>query len=132
MDLIGENRNEPIMKWGTERISTQTVAGFIGGIGLVASLVVGYLGWKVALPTVRSEPWDPIKIWEAIIVVAWILLPPLYFWYEYFFIFDRSDATEAAKLKFEQFKYGQDVSSKIWIAVSSSLLILYFGKDFKL
>ena len=28
------------------------------------------------------------------------------------------------------FKYGQDVSSKIWLAVSTVLLALYFGKDF--
>jgi hypothetical protein len=33
---------------------------------------------------------------------------------------------------FDVFKHGQDVSAKIWIAVSSVLLVLYFGKDIKL
>ena len=62
---------------------------------------------------------------------GWLLLPPVYFWYEYFYVYGRT-RNAAARADLESFKYGQDVASKIWIAVVSALLALYFGKDFRL
>ena len=59
---------------------------------------------------------------------AWTLLPPIWFWYEYFFIFSKAYPS-ADKDKLDTFKYEQDLSSKIWLALVSVLLILYFWKD---
>jgi hypothetical protein len=56
--------------------------------------------------------------------------PPLYFWMEYFWLYKPTFAAAAAS-DLELFKYGQDVLSKIWIAVTSALALLYFWKDFK-
>jgi len=105
------------------------VAGALATLGLIGSLIVAGYGWDTPVP--KEGPWPRIKILEAIIVVGWLLLPPVYFWYEYFYVYGRT-RNAAARADLESFKYGQDVASKIWIAVVSALLALYFGKDFRL
>jgi len=69
-----------------------------------------------------------VKVYQAIVLGAWTLLPPIWFWYEYFFLF-RDAFPKANSDELDQFKYGQDFSSKIWLAAVSVLLILYFSKD---
>jgi len=87
-------------------------------------------GWGQPFDPHRT-PWPPIRIVEACIVVAWIILPPVWFWIDYFFIYLRNHKMGAQPPPdIDLFKYGQDVSSKIWLAVSTVLLALYFGKDF--
>ena len=54
---------------------------------------------------------------------------PAWFWFEYFFVFRR--VSDPAPDDFEKLKYGQDLASKIWLAVVSALLMLYFGKDLR-
>jgi len=105
------------------------VAGTLAAGALVYSLCVAHQGWGVAVPACGS--WPEVKIKEVIILACWTLLPPIWFWFEYFFIY-KSPKNAAPKPDFESFKYGQDASSKIWIATASVLLVLYFGKDIKL
>jgi hypothetical protein len=50
------------------------------------------------------------------------LLPPVWFWCEYVFLYPYYGQ------KLEEFKYRQVVASKIWLATVSVLLILYFGR----
>jgi hypothetical protein len=49
-------------------------------------------------------------------------------WIEYFVLYD----SEKPQLKpdSEKFNYGQDRTAKIWLALVTVLLGLYFGKDF--
>jgi hypothetical protein len=97
------------------------IAAWISGTFAVASLIFGYCGF--------GKPFDeqsPIKVTQAIVLCAWIVLPPLWFWCEYFFIWDRQSGYRPS---LEEFKYGQDVASKIWLGLVTALLILYFGKD---
>jgi hypothetical protein len=62
------------------------------------------------------------------VLVFWILAPFAWFWLEYFGIYRyRRDAKES----FEYFKYAQDISSKLWLALVTVLTVLYFGKDLK-
>jgi hypothetical protein len=49
---------------------------------------------------------------------------------EYFWLYKHL-IPAASRRCFEEFKYGQDVSSKIWIAATSALGLLYFWKDLK-
>jgi hypothetical protein len=58
--------------------------------------------------------------------IIWILLAPMWFWFEYFFLFQ--DETKSG-VKLEEFKHGQDQSAKIWLALVTVLAGLYFGKD---
>jgi len=108
----------------------QRITGTMAVLALIGSLWVGYAGWGVPVP--KDGPWPCIKIWQAGIVVGWIILPPLYFWCEYFLIYKPPEKGNPPKPDFESFKYTQDISSKIWLAVSSALLALYFLKDLKL
>jgi hypothetical protein len=65
------------------------------------------------------------KVW---FLVFWIAIPPAWFWLDYFGLY-QYDPVGIGKLDLERFKYGQDVASKIWIALVTALTILYFGKD---
>jgi hypothetical protein len=56
----------------------------------------------------------------------WIMVPPIWFWYEYFFLYKD---TITAKVELDAFKHGQDQSAKIWLALVTILAGLYFGKD---
>jgi hypothetical protein len=107
------------------------VFGSISGAALVASLWIGYRGWDQPIAT--GSRWPNIKILQAIIIVLWTLLPPLYFWAEFYFYY-KPRLTDPSKKPddFDLFKYGQEVSSKIWLAVISALLAIYFLKDIKL
>jgi hypothetical protein len=107
-------------------------AAWFAAAALVASLVVGIVGFGKHVPKDGTcGTWPGIKIAEAFILICWAVLPPIWFWYEYFFVYKPPKKDEAPRTDFESFKYGQDVSSKIWIAVVSALLILYFGKDIR-
>jgi hypothetical protein len=66
-------------------------------------------------------------------LLAWTLLPPVWLWYEYWFLYlkdHRPGLPLPADL--ELFKYGQDLSAKMWIAGASSVLVLYFWKDIRI
>jgi hypothetical protein len=103
----------------------QFIFGCVAVVALVVSLWIARYGWGKKL-----SDGDSIKVWQAAIVAGWLVLPPLYFWMEYFWLYKPTLAAAAAS-DLELFKYGQDVSSKIWIAVTSALALLYFWKDLK-
>src|SRR5438874_1484361 len=118
---------------------------------LLFSLGLGYYGYRQqGSQGVLSEPFQahpiagprisPMHSWpayqkiEAVVLMGWVLLPPLFFWLEYFGIYRRTRHYrygEKCPDDWEMFKYSQDVSAKVWIAVSTVLFILYFGKDMK-
>lgn len=88
---------------------------------LVSSLVFAYWGF--------GEGFDkdkPVKVAQAIVLCCWILLPPMWFALERWM---RSKDLASNDKTFDRFKYNQDLASKIWLALVSVLLILYFGKD---
>jgi hypothetical protein len=72
------------------------------------------------------------------VIVIWILVPPIWFWYQFHFGWreDKKDALMRGKgdpdnLSLEEFNTYQDLSSKVWIAVTSALLLLYFWQNIK-
>jgi hypothetical protein len=60
---------------------------------------------------------------KAVILSVWLIVPPLWFWWEYIFIYRSAKDPEA----FEKFKYGQEVSRNLWLGISAALTLLYFG-----
>ena len=68
-------------------------------------------------------------IFKVAILVFWIIAPPIWFWFEYVGLYRYDDQTKREES--EQFKYTQDLSSKVWLALVTALTILYFGKDIK-
>lgn len=77
-----------------------------------------------------AEPFDmskPLKRWEAGILGFWIFIPTIWFWFEYYFLFKHKPNKEADE--FDRLKHGQDQSAKIWLALVTVLLGMYFGID---
>jgi hypothetical protein len=93
------------------------VAAWVAGPCAVASLVFGW--WRFGL---ESDERGLVKKTKALVLCAWILLPPIWFCYEFW----RRDKPIP---DFDYFKHAQDLASKIWLALVSVLLILYFRKD---
>jgi len=100
------------------------------GILLVISLILIPFGWGVSIADAVTHR---VKILQVVVVGFWTLVPPIWFWFEYFWVRPRLPSPPPAGKgpTFEEFKYGQDVSSKLWIAATSALLILYFWKDLR-
>jgi hypothetical protein len=72
-----------------------------------------------------------VGTWKAGILLFWVLIPPVWFWLEYFGLYRYDDPKKDEKPDWDSFKYGQDMSAKIWLALVTALTILYFGKDIK-
>jgi hypothetical protein len=74
-----------------------------------------------------EKPFSNYARWRIGFLFFWIALPPAWFWLDYFGLY-RYDPV-AGKVDRESFIYGQDVASRIWLALVTALTILDFGKD---
>jgi hypothetical protein len=90
-------------------VSTATVS-IVAALILIAGL---NRGWHQ--PVVR-----------VVALVVWGVLPPLYFWFENFFLWQGDDAPKDHD-QFERWKYGQELSRNIWAGLLAVLAILYFA-----
>ncbi len=81
----------------------------VWAVGITA---VGIAIWTVRL-SLRSLYWYP---W---VYAFWVIAPPIWFFIEFYFIFDRRNEPEIVAL----LKAGQDVAQKFWAA----LLVLLAG-----
>jgi hypothetical protein len=106
----------PLWTSETARRVVHRVA-WISACALIATLVVAVYGWK----------W---KCLELIVGLAsfWAVLPPVYFWYEYHFIYRRYETNLDT---FERFKYGQQLSVAIWAGLALTLGALASSDHFK-
>jgi hypothetical protein len=58
-------------------------------------------------------------------LAAWAVLPPLWFFLEYFYLVDRADlAKPENKQKFDLFKHSQDVAAKCWLGIVVLLIFI--------
>lgn len=109
--------------------STRTFMAWVAAIFGFVAIGLGF--------THFDDPLDwqhKFKIIQAGILVLWIIAPPIWFWYEFFFLYKRTQDDNRDKdpdRDFDRFKFGQDQSAKIWLALVTVLFGLYFGKDFK-
>jgi len=56
----------------------------------------------------------------------WIIIPPLWLWFEFCFLF--KDGKAPFSNDFEKFKYGQELTKNLWLSISALLLLVYCGK----
>jgi len=103
------------------RAKWQHRLGAFSGIFLVVSVALGFWefgqGFKIG---------DHVKYLQAFFLSVWIVVPPIWFWWEYFYLYK---SAPAPKPDLDEFKHGQDQSSKIWLALVTVLLGMYFGHD---
>jgi hypothetical protein len=109
-------------------VTGKQIALLVALAAIFFSLVLAYLGRRSPIPSEPTAEWPLIKKIQLVVLVAWVLVPPLWFSFEYTFCF-LPGRLYCAGVDFEKYKYDQDLTSKAWVAVSSTLLLLYFGKD---
>lgn len=72
--------------------------------------------------------WYHMKVTYLYVSAAnWVLAPPLWFWFEYFYIYK----TFGKRSNFDQFKHGQQVSASIWAGLVICLFALSSSDRFK-
>ena len=113
----------PITKSAAQSRTIRRIVGGVSTLFAIASLALARCGF--------AQKFDDKRNWvgytQAIVLAAWIVLPPVCFWIEYFFVYRVHPYTGENR---DDFKYGQDQAAKIWLALVTALLGLYFGKDF--
>jgi hypothetical protein len=57
----------------------------------------------------------------------WVIVPPIWFWFDYFFIYRFLNPNE--RRPFDDYQFSVDLSAKIWLALVTLRFGLYFGKD---
>lgn len=62
-----------------------------------------------------------------IAALGWTLVPPVWFWCDYFQLYRRFGTADTLEL----FKYGQQVSAAIWAAIAVTLGLLSASDHFK-
>ena len=101
-------------------IEPQRVAAWVSGTCAAVSVILGVFEF--------DKPFDKassVKVAQAIVLGLWVIGPPIWFWWEHYFYWKRHPVAES----FEEFTRGQDQSAKIWLALVTVLLGMYFGKD---
>jgi hypothetical protein len=101
----------------------------LGALCAIAMAVsIGYAKVGFGKP---FSPSDADKVRQAAVLCFWILMPPVYFWFEYYFLYlpGHKKRDEESDLDFDRYKFGADQSAKIWLALITVLFGLYFGKD---
>lgn len=89
------------------------LAAGVALLALAATVIIVYK--HLAEPT--SDSWRTAVrgAW-----LGWVVVPPLWFFFEYQFLFKAYGPGDA----FEAFKYGQDVASKVWLGIAATLTVL--------
>jgi|GEM_PF-2806764 len=82
---------------------TAAIAGLITVVGLIRE------------PDPKGTPWARVAL------VLWTVIPPAYFWFEYFVMWKPTRA-----ISLEEIKYDQEVCRNIWLAFVVLIAALYF------
>lgn len=98
--------------------------------GKIICRIVGCLAAVAAIVSL----WFTYKAWHSrhveniyLCLVFWAIVPPIWFWGEYFEVYRRFGDSKA----FDSFKHGQQVSLAIWAALAFSLNGLAGAERFK-
>lgn len=105
------NPQLPIYRVGSDAQFKVFVAGIIAAI-----LAFGSIAWSIysaLIPEVRSQ------LISGGLAAMWAVGAPLWFWYEYYYIYRGTDGGEPDS--FEHFKQGQQTAVAIWAGLSAAL-----------
>ena len=69
---------------------------------------------------------------KKVVLALWTLGPPIWFQFEWEILRGEIRGKEGPEFTkwFEQFKYSQELASKVWLAVVSVLLAIFYGEKF--
>lgn len=109
-----------------------------GGVIFLLVLLVIFSGYKLSpeifwcsrqfkLPDRNPVRYDVIDVF---IYGAWLIGPPVFFLYEYVFLFGKDPARRMDPKQVEDLKYCQELATKIWAGIGvflSALLLIKYG-----
>lgn len=93
-------------------------AAIVGATALIFTVVLALCAWQLTAVSYIVS-----------LAVGWVIVPPIFFFYEYHFLFRNREYGVARNL--EKFKYGQQVSIAIWAGIAVSLVALSNADHFK-
>jgi hypothetical protein len=116
----------------------------VGGVIASFCILFGIHFLRTGDPN-NAKLWGAnVKTWKAVFLVPWIILPPVWFCTEYFYVYtpapitakdvasnEYKDQLEKRKEHFEEFLHGQDAASKVWLSMVTILAGLYVGGSMK-
>lgn len=82
----------------------------------------------------KSQYLGNYDIVDISIYFFWLVMPPIFFLFEYIFLFGKTESNRLNSNQITDFKYCQELGSKIWAAVVvcfSILLYVRYGFNFK-
>jgi hypothetical protein len=88
-------------------------------------LAITAIGTLAAIYCLRWAVWaatnDPQhqQATARMIIAVWAIVPPVWFLLEYLFLYPKSGRD------FNEFKYGQDLSKAVWLAVGAAFYAIY-------
>lgn len=91
-----------------------------------------YLLVSKANPEDKNNIFEVINIFDFLIYAFWVMVPPLYFLVEYIHIFP--DSCKIDKDVLDDFKYTQELGSKVWagfIVILTTIVYAKYKKDLK-
>ena len=88
-------------------------------VAIFVMVFFAIVGGIVSLYLAQSS--KPLKGW---IAIAWAVLPPIWFWFEYTYLIDEEQKNN--KDFRERLKFSQDCASKVWVAVGGVFTASYF------
>lgn len=92
-------------------ITAGSILIVIGVLAVLIMLIPALANWKNQIPAKLA-------------LVFTALLPPLWFWVEYIYIWQKAPTDK--RPDFEEFQYGQTVSLNLWLAFVGLIVALYF------
>lgn len=93
---------------------------------MAVTLVLVIVAWNTDELRICSEKISSVTIIYGLVGI-WGILPPIWFWLEYFFILHKHGTDQ----DFERFKYGQQLSIAVWVVVTTLLVALASSDHFK-
>ncbi len=97
--------------WRPSENGPQTLRWVVGWMAAILA------GWTVFY-TIRHAKKPPgNKRTAVVLLLLWTLLPPIFFWFDYFVIWPNElKLPDPSFAKLEEFKYGQELSRNVWLA----------------
>ena len=122
--LAGQlNEKPPGWDWSLWRNAKNNLGFYVSAIGVLATVLMLYLTADDTLFVRKCAEQRILTRWPSIMVVLWLIVPPIYFFFELYFRGVNKEAREMIETY-------QQAAQRIWLAVAAVLIALY-GLSFK-
>jgi hypothetical protein len=143
MECLGPSSKETIFLYPPHSSALHMImfCSAFGAVFAVFCLLFGIHFQRTGDPDNALLWGGNLRMWKAILLAPWVIIPPLWFCMEYFYVYTPPSLSsgvshetqmlelERKKQSFEEFKGGQENAAKVWLAIVTALAVLYFGES---